>query len=248
MIGLCSVTFRNKQVEEIIDLVRKSGLDLIEWASNYHVPENDEANARRVASLMKEAGLKSVSYGSYYRLGSGEDFESFIQVAKILGASTLRVWAGEKASQEADEFYRNKVIEDAKRISQMANQENLTISLEYHANTLTDSPQSALDLMEAINRSNVRLYWQPAESLTVEERLESIPKLARWITNVHVFNWQDYYHQFPLEDAYDEWQQYITLIETHSPYDQHYFLEFVPGQDQIQGFFQNAETLKKLVQ
>lgn len=247
MIGLCSVTFREESVEEVIRLAKEANLDLIEWGSDAHVPQTDKEKAEKVAQLMKEAGLQSNSYGTYYRLGSKEDFTDYIEVAKILGASTLRVWAGEKGSAEVTAEERAQVVEDAKRIGKLAAAEGLTIGLEYHAKTLTDTPESAVQLMEEIQMENVLLYWQPAETLTVQERIESLPKLAPWITNVHVFNWENYLNRFPLAEATDAWKQYIALIEKDSPYELNYLLEFVPGDDPIEGFFESAETLKSWV-
>lgn len=244
MIGLCSVTFREESVEEIIRLVKEANLETIEWGSDAHVPETDKEHANHVAHLMEKAGLKSNSYGTYYRLGTHEEFTNYIAVAKILGASVLRVWAGEKASVETTEEERARIVEDAKRIGELAAAEGLTVALEYHANTLTDTPQSAVELMEEIDKVDVLLYWQPAESLSVQERIESLPKLAPWIKHVHVFNWAHYNNRFPLAEATDAWKQYIEIIDKHSPHKQDYLLEFVPGEDPVEGFFESAKTLK----
>lgn len=248
MIGLCSVTFREESVEEVVRLAQQANLDLIEWGSDGHVPQTDKKQAEKVARLMKEAGLRSKSYGTYYRLGSGEDFTDYMDVAKILGASTLRVWAGEKGSAEATSEERVQVIEDAKRLGELAAVEGMTIALEYHSKTLTDTPDSAVQLMEEIEMENVLLYWQPAEVLTVQERIESLPQLTPWITNVHVFNWENYLNRFPLVEAADAWKQYIELIKKYSPHEVNYFLEFVPGDDPIEGFFESADTLKNWLQ
>ena len=140
--------------------------------------------------------------------------------------------------------YREDIIEDANRIGKMAAEANLSIALEYHMDTLTDTPSSAQQLMQEITAPNAYLYWQPAESLTVEERIESLPKLAPWITNVHVFHWQDFYNRYPLADGQDEWLQYIRTIEKESQNKHHYLIEFVPGEDQKQGFLDSVATLK----
>jgi sugar phosphate isomerase/epimerase len=248
MIGLCSVTFRDKSVEEIIQLAKEENLEVIEWGSDGHVPLDDVENAKRVAELMEEAGLKTNSYGSYYRLGAFEDFAPYIEIATILGASVIRVWPGEIGSKEASAKERAKVVEDAKRISELASAQGITIGLEYHRGTLTDTPESSETLMREINSPNVQLYWQPAENLSVKERIDSLSKLAPWIKNVHVFHWEDYHNRFPLEDGFDEWKQYIEVIQDESPFEQDYLLEFVPGEDQVQGFKESAATLKQLIE
>lgn len=215
--------------------------------SDSHVPENDVDNAKRVAELMDEAGLKTNSYGTYYVLGAFEDFVPHIEVAKTLGASIIRVWAGKMGSEKTDEATRTKIIEDAQRIGDFASNEGIAVALEYHQDTLTDTPKSAEVLIREINSPHVLLYWQPAENLSVKERIDSLPKLAPWIKNVHVFHWDDFHNRFPLEDGIDEWKQYIQVIRDESPLEQDFLLEFVPGKDQVAGFYESAETLKKLV-
>lgn len=247
MLGLCSVTFREKSVAEIIALVKEAGLETIEWGSDAHVPEIDSQNAKKVADQMAHAGLVSNSYGSYYQLGSFTSFTPYIEVAKILGAATIRVWAGKQGSAETNLEFRALIVEDTKRIGKLAEAENITISLECHGQTLTDTPQSASQLMREINSPNVLLYWQPAESLTVVERMASLTELAPFISNVHVFHWENYQNRYPLAEGFDEWKQYIDKIREQSPHEQDFLLEFVPGDDPVQGFFESAETLKKLV-
>lgn len=87
---------------------------------------------------MQEAGLTTSSYGAYCKLGSFDDFEPFIQIAQIVDASIIRVWAGEEGSADVDGEYRQDIIEDANRIGKMAAEANLSIALEYHMDTLTD--------------------------------------------------------------------------------------------------------------
>jgi len=247
MIGLCSVTFCDKKIEEIIRLAKEAELEVIEWGSDNHVPETDIDHANNVADMMEKANLQTSSYGTYYLLGSFADFEPYIKVAKILGASLIRVWAGDTGSKETDGATRKHIVKDAKRIGDLANAEGLKVTIEYHKDTLTDTPASAEKLMREINTPHVLLYWQPAESLSVKERIDSLPKLAPWITNVHVFHWEDFYNRFPLADGYDEWERYIEIITDESPQENNFLLEFVPGEDQVQGFYDNAETLKKLI-
>lgn len=246
MIGLCSVTFRNKSPEEIVKLVKDEGLEVIEWASDSHIPANDTIQAKKIAKLMKSEKITTSSYGTYYQLGSFEDFNSLIKIAKIIGASTIRVWAGEQSSADSTNDYRKKIVEDAKRIGYLAKKANIKIGIEYHLNTLTDTPASAEQLMNEINLTNVLLYWQPSENLSVKERIESLSRLAPWIVNVHIFHWEDYNNRYPLEKGFEEWKQYIQMIDQLSPHNPNYLLEFVPG-DQVQGYIESSDTLKEII-
>ena len=81
--GLVSVTFRALSAGEIVDLVARAGLTGIEWGGDVHVPHGDVACAREVYQRTVDAGLTVCSYGSYYRVGSGEPpaFEAVIESA-----------------------------------------------------------------------------------------------------------------------------------------------------------------------
>lgn len=246
--GLCSVTFRELSVNEIIKLVREADLDGIEWGGDVHVPPGDIGKAKEVASLTKEAGLDVVSYGSYYRVGISNDisFETILKTAVHLTAPSIRVWAGRLGSDEVDDIYRKNVVEDGQRIAELAKKYNITIHFEYHGRTLTDTPESAVALMKDINHTNAKLYWQPAVGEAVDKRLKSIEKVRPWLSHIHVFHW-DELEKLPLSQGINEWQQYIEFInQSKGTGIRHFLMEFVKDNNPKQ-FLEDAKTLKKLL-
>ena len=73
--GLVSISFRSNSVEEIAKAAQSAGLEAIEWGGDVHVPHGDIAAARRAAEISAKYGLKTVHYGSYYKIGySGNQF------------------------------------------------------------------------------------------------------------------------------------------------------------------------------
>lgn len=247
MIGVCSVTFKHKSIEEVIQLAKQARLECIEWGSKEHIKVGDFDMAKRASRLTEEAGLKTSSYGSYYQAGSFDNFEQVIKTAEILNTQMIRIWAGEKASKDSDDVWFQKVLSDTRRIAELADNEGMQISFEYHSGSLTDTPESARWLMESVNAPNVYLYWQPAETLSVSERVNSLDYLSKWISNVHVFHWENYHNRFSLEEGEKEWLQYLSHIQAGSENVHHYLLEFVKNDDPDQ-FLKDAETLKKWVQ
>lgn len=246
MIGVCSVTFKDKTIEEVIQLAKKAGLDCIEWGSKEHIKVGDFETAKQAAQLTEKAGLKTSSYGSYYQAGSYGNFEEVIATAKLLNTPMIRIWAGEKASKDSDDVWFQKVLSDTRRIAELADNEGMQISFEYHSGSLTDTPESARWLMESVNAPNVYLYWQPAETLSVSERVNSLDYLSKWISNVHVFCWEDYHNRFSLEKGEKEWLQYLSHIQAGSDNAHHYILEFVKDDNPDQ-FLKDAETLKNWI-
>ena len=108
--GLVSITFRKLSPREIVDLVAKAQLDAIEWGGDVHVPHGDLSAAKDVHKMTNDAGLSLSSYGSYYRVGHDEPvpFGEVLETAVELKAPTIRVWAGKKGSNDADEAYRQR--------------------------------------------------------------------------------------------------------------------------------------------
>ncbi|MGP6139010.1 MULTISPECIES: sugar phosphate isomerase/epimerase family protein [unclassified Jeotgalibaca] len=232
MLGLCSVTLGKYSVEEVIEIIKPTKIQSIEWWGKDHVPPGDLENARRVGNLTREAGLVVSSYGSYFRLLDGLDaFKEVVETTKALGTDMIRIWAGADGSEAVDEETRRRMVAEAKEIADFASKSAMQIGIEYHQNTLTDTPESALALIEAIAKDNVSLYWQPSETLSVDERLASLDILASWISNVHVFNWKNYMERYSLADAQSDWQKYIDKIEKKHSQSRHYLLEFVKDDD-----------------
>lgn len=246
--GVCSVTFRNLSVEQVIELTLEAGLEGIEWGGDVHVPPGDFNKASKVARQTEQAGLEIVCYGSYYRLGEyekdGASFEEILETAVHLKAPSIRVWAGKQGSKEANEMYRIGVVEEAKTIAVMAQRKGISINLEYHGDTLTDTKESAVSLMKEIDHPNLNLYWQPAVGHSIAERLESIGEVLPWLTHVHVFHWT-VSDRLSLREGRGEWKQYINRLQTLKV-NRNLLIEFVKGDNKKQ-FLKDAEVLKGLM-
>lgn len=252
--GLLSVTFRKKTPEEIVRLVLQAGLDGIEWGGDLHVPHGDVTRAAAVGRLTREAGLALPSYGSYYYAGGKPDnprFEDVLESARALGVPAIRVWAGNRASDAADEQWRRTVADDTRRIADLAAQAGITIDFEYHNHTLTDTPASAERLMCEVDHANVRSNWQAPLDMDAAQRLESLRGIMPWLANVHVFHWklahseQQKLVQYPLADGKQDWLAFLRAIAQagRSPYA---MLEFVKNEADEQ-FLQDAAALKEAV-
>ncbi|GAE92010.1 hypothetical protein JCM21714_986 [Gracilibacillus boraciitolerans JCM 21714] len=247
-LGICSVTFRDKNPQQIIDLVLEAELDGIEWGGDIHVPPGEAQLAEEVADLTRSRGLEVSSYGSYYRLADHEgneyDFTTILDTAKKLGAPAIRVWAGSKGSKVVNKNERIKLIEDAKRIADLAEEEGISVHLEYHDHTLTDTKESARKLLEEIAHKNVYIYWQPPNHISVKERIASIKALKPWISNTHIFHWHSFDNRMELATGAKEWQQYLETIEEDGQ-ERYVLMEFVKNDDERQ-FLKDARTLHEL--
>ena len=213
MIGITSVTFRNKTIEEIISFSKTNDLDGIEWGGDVHVPPNDLARAQDVGIKTRQAGLHVFSYGSYYYLGSGMDILPVLDTAKALGTDRVRIWAGKVSSSLIHQETRQKMVQEAKTIAAVAGSYDMELCFEYHRGTLTDCSVSAKQLMEEINCKNVFLYWQPNPEIPENEKAEEIAQLKDYVRTIHCFYWTGLHTRHPLVEGRIFWERYLAAFE-----------------------------------
>lgn len=240
--GLVSVTFRQFSAEKIIEIAAENNLQGVEWGGDVHVPPDDFKNTEKVFELTRQAGLEVAAYGSYFRLGSNHNFENVLQSAEILQTKIIRVWAGEIGSVSADDDYRNKIIDESKRICDLAAKKDISIVYEFHGGTLTDTAESCLELIKSVNSPNLKTYWQPINGEYVAENLRQIAMILPFIAGIHVFHWLGN-HRLPLENGFALWKKYFEKLKKINGFA---LLEFVKD-DEPNNFKKDAETLRKLL-
>ncbi len=257
MTGLTSVTFRNLSVDEIIKLALQGGLEGIEWGGDIHVPPGNPDSARETGEKTRKAGLKVLSYGSYFRLCAQEDasgaFLPVLESAKALGAPNIRIWAGQLPPQKADEAYYERAAHELKQICSLASEQGLLVSLEYHRGTLTETSDSALKLLKASGFPNgcpnLRTYWQPNPDISHEENARELSEIQPYLSNIHVFHWTPH-ARHALEEGLEMWRSYVKSISLAAgigaAIENHYILEFVKD-DAPQQFLEDADFLLKLL-
>jgi len=249
--GLVSITFRKLSPQEVIDLVAQAGLRDIEWGGDIHVPHGDVAKADEVRRQTLEAGLAVAAYGSYYRVGASEDkglsFASVLDSAAALGAPTIRVWVGEKGSAETTAPERSAIVADALRIADLAQSRGVAVSLEYHGGTLTDTRESARQLMEELSHPNLDFLWQPSNGEAADSCVARLKDVLPRVGHVHVFHWAGPTgtEWRPLAEGEDRWPGYLDIIRSAGK-PMPCLLEFVRDHSPEQ-FLQDAATLRRWI-
>jgi 3-dehydroshikimate dehydratase len=250
--GLVSVTFRSLGPEEIIRLAGEAKLNSIKWGGDIHVPVGDIHRAREVGRWTRDAGLRVAAYGSYYRLGAtskqtdSASFERVLASAETLGASTIRVWAGNKGSADCSTQERSEIIRDGLRVAELAAQVGISISIEYHDGTLTDTRDSVAQLLAEWVHPNVEFLWQPSNGEEVESCAARLRDVLPRLRNVHVFHWwptSRERHSLELGEA--RWRTYIDVVSrAKRPID--FLLEFV-AEDSPEHLLRDALVLRQLL-
>jgi len=251
--GLASIALRKLSTDEIISIVQKCGLKAIEWGGDVHVPHGNISKARDVREKTIEAGLKISSYGSYYSIGESEGegltFEKVLETGLELGVRTIRVWPGNKKSEETTPADIKTIVEESIRIGAIARRENVTLAYEYHPGTFTNTNESALKLVREVNLENVRTYWQSAWIPDVEKTLAELSAIIDFVVNVHMFCWVTTAAGREwrlLEDGQDEIRKYFKVLRSQKR-DFHALIEHVKD-DRPENLLADAETLKRLAE
>lgn len=184
-IGVASVTFRNKTVGQVVEIAKNSGVEFVEWGGDVHVKTLDDA--RFAKKLCDENNIKISSYGSYYRTGSSDknEWEEICRIASEMGASSVRIWLGNKDSEEFTESEYEELSEEVKFLCEKAEAYSLLVCPECHDNTFNNNTEAILKLKNDLNCHNFKTYFQ-SRYLRFDYDIERIEKTFDFIENFHV--------------------------------------------------------------
>ena len=247
--GLVSITFRKLSPEAIVALVSEAGLHGIEWGGDVHVPHGDTARACEVRRLTAGAGLAVAAYGSYYRAGveGGVPFAAVLDSALALGAPLIRIWAGDRGSEGADDAWRARVAAAIRDACERAAPHGVRIATEFHSHTLTDTTESALRLLDEVGHPSLLSYWQPPTGWPQAQLEESLGRILPRLANLHVYQWDDAGNRWPLRAGLPSWTPLVKKVRDLRPDLEAYaMIEFV-REDTPDAFREDAAALRELL-
>ena len=242
-VGLVSVSFRALSVEEICRAAKEAHLTAVEWGSDVHAPCEDGERLQKIAALQKQYGLRCCSYGTYFRLGQTPlaALPPYFAAAKVLGTTVLRLWCGDRRADAYTETEKTALFDDCRAAAAMARAAGMTLCMECHPDTFTETRDGAAELLQAVDSPAFRMYWQPNQYVTPEENLAYAETVAPYTVNIHVFNWEGSVH-LPLRDGLTVWRQYLRAFDGM----QGLLLEFMPD-GRAESLPQEAAALSELI-
>lgn len=246
--GICSVTFRDLDLAEVVEVTARAGLECIEWSGNAHVLPGDVDTARRARELTEEVGLAVASYGTYLRFDGSDDpgaERDVIQTAQAMGAPRVRVWAGSHDSAEVGPDERALIVRRIQDFADAAGEAGLEVGLEFHGRTLTDEVSSTERLLVEIGRENVRTYWQPHQGMPSDQAVQTLHRVLPQVSTIHVFSWWPMAERLPLSERAELWREVFAVLAAQGSH-RDALLEFVPGDDP-DVLDREAATLRELI-
>ncbi len=243
-VGLCSVSFRGEPPESILANMQKAGIFAIEWGSDVHAPQENREQLHKIARLQQEYGIRCCSYGTYFRLGvmPMDALLSYIEAAKMLGTNTLRLWCGNKNSEEYAESEKTALFDACKEAAAIAEKHGVVLCMECHANSYTNTKESAYALMQAVASDRFRMYWQPNSFASFAENTAYAKRIADYTEHIHVFHWQKE-RKLSMCEGKDCWKEYLSCFDGVRML----LLEFMPD-DRLESLKTEAEALKEIIQ
>ena len=199
-IGFTTTTLRQiKDVEKIVKIAVDAGCDCIEWGGDIHV--KDVETAKRVKKLCDSAGIRSSSYGSYYRVGSRDtaQWQQICEVAAALGADSVRVWLGREDSEKTDEATYKLLVEDAKAMCAAAEKYGLAVCPECHGNTYNNNTDAFLKIQADVACDNFKTYFQSLYRRKAYD-MDRIERTLPFMQSVHISYSEQRREQFPKYD------------------------------------------------
>lgn len=253
--GMCTIAFRDWDLEAALDLAQKAGFDGVEiWGKEPHMSDAfDKARVERTKAMLDERGLLPIVFGSYLGdlqagwEGELERANDALRIARELGTDLVRVWAGAEASGAMSGAQRKECVAFLRAFAKRAEEEGITLAIERHANTLSDTLPSLMRLIEEVGSGSLRVNYQMM-SLRNEDILEEIRQLGSLIVNVHAHNFADYEERkrrLLSEGVIDHRRMVEALREVG--FEGAIEVEFAGGEDREQAMIEDAAFLKSAV-
>ena len=250
-LGLCTIAFQEKPLEEVIDIAADYGFDGIElWGKPPHLPEDyDESYAKNVREMAQRKGLVISAFGSYVdplmHLHQ-KHFEEAFKIAHDLGTDLVRIWSGGGASRSITTTDKRLILFRLVSITQWANFRNIQLGLEMHNNHLTDSVATILETIEQVRLPALKTYYQPLARSDADEPHAAAEKLAPHIANVHAQNFDETGKACPIADGIVDYTRIVEILK-NANYDGYLEVEFVHGDNKLEALQRDRDYLASLI-
>ena len=250
-LGLCTIAFQEKPLEEVIDIAADYGFDGIEiWGKPPHLPaEYDEGYVKNIRDMAMRKGLMISAFGSYVNPLMPlhqKHFEEAFKIAYALGTDLVRIWSAGGPSNSIASTDKRLILFRLVSLTQWAHFRNIRLGLEMHNNNFTDSVATILEAIEGIGVSALQTYYQPLARADADEPHTAAEKLAAHIVNVHAQNFDENGKGCPIADGVVDYARIVEILST-AGYNGYLEVEFVHGDNKLEALQSDRDYLASLI-
>jgi sugar phosphate isomerase/epimerase len=250
-LGLCTIAFREKPLDEVVSIAADYGFDGVEiWGQAPHMPpEYNAAGVKSVRDMVARKGLEIAAFGAYIDPLAPryhQHFESAFKIAQGLGTNLVRIWSGGGPSKTIHPDEKRLITFRLIPLVQWAQFRRLTLGMEMHDNNLTDSVESILELIGRARSPALKTYYQPSFRPDADDPIEAVQKLAPHIVNVHAQNADASGKPCPIADGVVDYGKAVEILASHG-YKGYIEVEFVHSEDKLAALQRDRDYLASLI-
>ena len=251
-VGLCTIAFQDRPLEEVIAIASAYGFDGVEiWGKPPPMPEVYDAEyVEKTRNLVLAKGLEVSAFGSYVHPLMPlhqKHFETAAKSAQGLGTKLLRIWSRGGASKVILSTDKRSLFFRLTTLSQWAQFRDLTLGLEMHNNNFTDSVDTILELFDYVKSPALKTYLQPSFRPDADDPIEAVERLKGQIVNVHAQNADESRNGCAIADGVVDYAEVVQKL-ADTGYDGYLEVEFVHGDDKLGTLQRDRDFLVSLIE
>lgn len=198
--ALFSKVLAERPLTEVIDLAAELGYDGVEpMGRDPHLPPDTALDrARKLRTRLSEHGLEVPCLATYTggytdttdekREAELDDLERFLELATVLDCDLVRHGVGGPSPRQAAESDFELAAAWLGRAADLAAEYDTRLAVEIHADKLTETTESTLELLERVDRGNVGAIHDAGNMYIVDAPYgpETVDRLGDRLFHVHV--------------------------------------------------------------
>ena len=185
-----------RPLSELLAPIKEANFSELEiW--QYHISRLPADEITTLKDQLDTLELQTVALGAYpvLHLESTEgqeaaaDLERLVDYAKVLGATTFKVFAGRLASADVDAETWSRSTTRLRNLAGLLADNGMDLTLETHSNTLCDTPASTQRLLGEIgDLDHFGLCFQPYTNQDTQATLAFFADLGPAVRHIHLQN------------------------------------------------------------
>ena len=212
--------------------------DLEIW--QYHISSLSEDALKKLSDKLQELEMTVSAVGAYVNLQAMDSeavtmdllINKMVSSSAVLGSKIFKIIPGNLASHKVNLPMWNHSVRRIKELANKLADNGMDLSLETHFNSLCDTEESTLRLMQDLSGiGNVGICYQPFDEQNTEQAMATFSRLYTHVIHIHLQNLPDKDAETTTFLESGGWMDYSRLIPHYkkSGYDGVFCLEFTEG-------------------